>query len=164
MPFAGMVELEARLAGAASVEEVAAAIIRAGRRMVGCDGITFVINENGFCHYLDEDGISPLWKGQRFPTAICVSGWVMIHRQAAVISNIFLDERIPQDVYRRTFVKSLQMVPVGEHGEAAIGSYWAEYHDPSDQESMVLHALARAAAAALARLNDMHNRRSLSAS
>lgn len=77
----------------------------------------------------------------------------MTHRQSAVIPNIYMDTRIPHEIYRRTFVKSMQMVPVGEQGEAAIGSYWAEFHDPTDRESMILHALARLAAAALQRLS-----------
>lgn len=152
MPNAVLAALETRLADASTVEDVATAVIRTGRMLLGCDGITFVLNENGYCHYKDEDGISPLWKGQRFPSDICISGWVMRNRQAAIIPNIFHDARIPHDIYRRTFVKSMQMVPVGETGEAAIGAYWAEYHDPTDQESMVLHALARLTAAAMARV------------
>lgn len=152
MPYAVLSGLETKLAQTSTIGEIAATLIGAGRPLIGCDGITFVINENGHCHYLDEDGISPLWKGQKFPAHTCISGWVMQNRQSAIIPNIFMDPRIPQDVYRRTFVKSLQMVPVGEHGEAAIGAYWAEYHDPSDKESMILHALARLAAAAMARL------------
>lgn len=152
MPLATLAALETRLADASTVAEIASAVIRVGRALLDCDGITFVLNENGHCHYMDEDGISPLWKGQRFPSDICVSGWVMRNRQAAVIPNVFHDARIPHDIYRRTFVKSMQMVPVGENGEAAIGAYWAEYHDPSDEESMVLHALARMTAAAMARI------------
>lgn len=153
MPSVELAQLERKLEQARSVEDVAAEIIRLGRRIIGCDGITFVINERGSCYYLDSDGISPLWKGQRFPAGCCVSGWVMTHRQSAVIPNIYMDTRIPHEIYRRTFVKSMQMVPVGEQGEAAIGSYWAEFHDPTDRESMILHALARLAAAALQRLS-----------
>ncbi|NFV79681.1 GAF domain-containing protein [Magnetospirillum aberrantis] len=155
MPSPELALLEARLAQASSVEEIARAIIGVGRRMIGCDGITFVINENGFCHYLDEDAISPLWKGNKYPAAHCISGWVMSNRRATMIPNIFQDERIPHDVYRRTFVKSLEMVPVGDRGAAAIGSYWAEFHDPTEHESTTLHILARAAAAALERLESV---------
>lgn len=151
MPKAEWDRLDSDLSKASSLMEVAATIIHAGRRLIDSDGVTFVVNHDGFCHYLDEDGISPLWKGQQFPSERCVSGWVMRNRQAVVIPNIFLDPRIPQDVYRRTFVKSMQMVPVGD-GIAAIGAYWAEYHDPTDDESMALYAVARAAATALARL------------
>ena len=34
------------------------------------------------CYYADEDAISPLWKGQRFPMSACISGWAMLNRQA----------------------------------------------------------------------------------
>ncbi len=152
MPVADLAQLETRLAAATTVEQIAAIIIAVGRRLIGCDGISFVVNDQGRCHYLDAEGIRPLWKGQFFPAETCISGWVMSHRQAVVIPNIFMDARIPQDVYSRTFVKSMQMVPVGDDGEAAIGSYWAEYHDPTDRESMALYGIARLAAAALRRL------------
>lgn len=152
MPAVALSALETRLNETSTIEEIAAAVIGIGRTLIGCDGITFVVNENGHCNYMDEDAVSPLWKGQTFPADICVSGWVMMNRQGVTIPNIFMDPRIPQDIYRRTFVKSLQMVPVGNRGAAAIGAYWAEYHDPSDEESMVLYALARLTAAAMARL------------
>lgn len=153
MPYATLAALECRLNQAATVQQVAAATIAVGRSLMGCDGITFVLNDNGNCYYMDEDGISPLWKGLRFPADACISGWVMRNRQAVIIPDIVQDPRIPQDIYRRTFVKSMQMVPVGERGEAAIGAYWAEYHDPTDREILVLHALARLGAAALERLS-----------
>ncbi|HTH17571.1 MAG TPA: GAF domain-containing protein [Magnetospirillum sp.] len=143
--------LESGLANAATIGQVAAEITAYGRTLIGADGVTFVIADDGYCHYLDADGISPLWKGMRFPAATCISGWVMSHRQAVTIPDVFQDHRVPHDVYRATFVKSLHMVPVGETG-AAIGAYWAEYHDPTDEESTVLHRLARMANLALARV------------
>lgn len=144
--------LERELKAARSVEDVAEAIRHYGRRLVDADGITFVLRDGAFCFYLDEDAISPLWKGGRFPIETCVSGWVMTHRQPVTIPNIFLDDRVPQDVYRRTFVKSLMMVPVGGDPVAAIGAYWAEYHDPTDDQSLALFRLARIASDAMARL------------
>jgi GAF domain-containing protein len=64
------------------------------------------------CYYADEDAISPLWKGQRFPLSACISGWAIINRQSVVIEDIYADERIPHDAYRPTFVKSLAIVPI----------------------------------------------------
>ena len=151
MPWSRLAEIESVLARATSLAEIASALTYLGRRLMGCDGVTFVVNEDGHCHYLDEDGVSPLWKGQKFPGEHCISGWVMKQRQAVVVPNIFHDQRIPQDVYRRTFVKSLLMVPVGDNGEAAIGAYWAEYHDPTEQEQLIAHALARQVATAMTR-------------
>ena len=44
------------------------AIVRsAARRLTGADGATFVLRDGTRCFYADEDAISPLWKGQRFP-------------------------------------------------------------------------------------------------
>lgn len=143
--------LDAMLAKATAVEDVGFAVRNVGRRLVDCDGVTFVLRCAGHCLYADEDAIAPLWKGQRFPMEMCISGWVMLNRRAVMIPNIFLDPRIPHDVYRRTFVKSLMMVPVGnDFPVAAIGAYWAEFHDPTDHEQMALYSLARAAARGLA--------------
>lgn len=152
MPWSKLAEVENELAKASTLADIAVALTYLGRRLMGCDGVTFVVGEDGFCHYLEEDGVSPLWKGQRFPAEHCISGWVMRHRQAVTVPNIFLDPRIPQDVYRRTFVKSLLMVPVGDNCEAAIGAYWAEFHDPTAEESLIVHALARQVATAMKRL------------
>lgn len=143
--------LESGLASARSIEQVAAVVIAYGRALIGADGITFVVAEDGHCHYIDADGISPLWKGLIFPAATCISGWVMRHRQAVIIPDVFQDHRIPHDLYRATFVKSLHMVPLGEAG-AAIGAYWAEYHDPTDEEAAALHQLGRLAEVTMARM------------
>ncbi|HSH16630.1 MAG TPA: response regulator, partial [Verrucomicrobiae bacterium] len=39
----------------------------AARELAGADGATFVLKDGGQCFYADEEAISPLWKGQRFP-------------------------------------------------------------------------------------------------
>lgn len=142
---------ERELGEADCAAEVAAAVRHHGRRLVDADGITFVLRDGQFCFYLDEDAISPLWKGGRFPIETCVSGWVMTHRQPVIIPNIFMDDRVPHAVYRRTFVKSLMMVPVGDAVPvAAVGAYWAEFHDPTDCQILGLFRLARAASDAMA--------------
>lgn len=116
---------------------------RAARELTGADGATFVLRDGGFCHYADEDAISPLWKGKRFPLVTCISGWVMLHREAAAIEDIYADPRIPADAYRPTFVKSLAMVPIRRAAPiAAIGNYWAERHNPTPAELELLQALA----------------------
>ena len=48
-----------------------------GMRFTDPDGVTLVLRDNGRCHYVEEDAIGPLWKGQRFPLESCISGWVM---------------------------------------------------------------------------------------
>ena len=138
------------LASAQTLEEIAGAVRQRARALVNADGVTFVIRENMSCFYLDEDAISPLWKGKRFPLDSCISGWVILNGQIAVIPDIYADARIPHDAYRPTFVKSLAMVPVPQDKPvAAIGAYWSQPHEATWGEQYTLQAIANAAGVAL---------------
>ncbi len=132
---------------ARGVTEIMSAVRLAARRLVGADGITFVLREDGLCHYADEDAIAPLWKGQRFPLEQCISGWTILNRQAAIIEDIYADDRIPHAAYRPTFVRSLVMMPVREDDPVgAIGAYWARQHVPSAESVQILRRIANSAA------------------
>src|SRR6185369_12150487 len=67
----------------------------AARELTGADGASFVLRDGDLCYYADEDAIAPLWKGRRFPMAVCVSGWVMLHREGVAIEDVFTDPRVP---------------------------------------------------------------------
>jgi signal transduction histidine kinase/CheY-like chemotaxis protein len=122
----------------------------AARRLVGADGATFVLRDNGRCYYVDEDAIAPLWKGQRFAMSACISGWAMLNRRAAAIPDIYQDARIPHDAYRPTFVKSLVMTPIRTADPVgAIGVYWAMPHQTSNAEIELLTALADSTSVAM---------------
>lgn len=138
------------LSHARTVEAIRDIVRHAARQMTGADGATFVLRDGDHCHYVDEDAISPLWKGQRFPMSTCISGWAMLHGQPAIIEDIYTDPRIPTDAYRPTFVKSLVMVPI-RPGAAlgAIGNYWAGRHLASEEEVQLLQALANTTAVAM---------------
>ncbi len=139
------------LAGAHDLERVADVVRKAARALTGADGVTFVLRDGDSCHSFDEDAIAPLWKGRRFPMDACISGWAMRNRRSVAIEDIFVDDRIPHDAYRRTFVKSLAMVPVRPADPvAAIGAYWATPHRATWREIDVLEALAGFASVALA--------------
>lgn len=138
-----LVEAVQELSLARSLDAVMRIVRSAARRLTGADGATFVLRDNSMCYYADEDAIAPLWKGQRFPMSICVSGWAMLNRKPAIIEDIYQDSRIPVDAYRPTFVKSLVMVPVRSIDPiAAIGNYWAHKHVPTDEEISLLQSLA----------------------
>lgn len=138
------------LSMARDVGRVADIVRHAARGLSGADGATFVLRDGDSCYYRDEDAISPLWKGQRFPMSLCVSGWVMQHRQAAVIPDIYLDPRVPHDAYRPTFVRGLVMVPIRTlEPIGAIGTYWTGQHKASDAQVELLQALADSTSIAL---------------
>ncbi len=145
-----LVQTIGALAAAKTLNDVARVMRASARRLVVSDGVTLVLREGEQCHYFDEDAIAPLWKGSRFPLAACISGWVMLHAQIALIPDIYSDPRIPHDAYRPTFVRSLAMVPVPqEKPVAAIGVYWADRHEASWNEQYTLQTLANAAGVAL---------------
>jgi len=138
------------LSKAHDLETVQTIVRTAARKINNADGATFVLRDGNQCYYADEDAIAPLWKGQRFPMSACISGWAMIHRKAAVIPDITVDERIPQDAYRPTFVKSLVMTPIRVDAPiGAIGTYWAIKHEASPQEIELMQVLANSASIAL---------------
>lgn len=142
-----------RLREATRLETVQEIVRTTARRLVDADGATLVLREGNLCFYADEDAMSPLWKGQRFPVDTCISGWSMLNRQAAVIPDIRDDERIPQDAYRPTFVRSLVMVPVRVTAPVgAIGAYWAMPRRATEADAETLAVLAEATAQALAAL------------
>ena len=142
-----------RLAAAASQEKVIEIIRNIARAVVSADGVTFVLREQTQCHYVEEDAIGPLWKGKKFPMTSCISGWAMMNNKTAVIPDVFADDRIPHAVYRKTFVKSLVMAPVGFGTPiAAIGAYWRDKPTITEQEAAAVEAIARMIGDALMRV------------
>ncbi len=135
---------------ARTLEAVIEIVRKAARDIAHSDGATFILRDGDKCHYVDEDAIGPLWKGQRFPLSHCISGWTMLHRRPAVIPDIYEDARIPFDAYRPTFVKSLVMAPIRTDDPiGAIGIYWADPHFATDTEVELLQALANTTAVAM---------------
>ncbi len=145
-----MEELIVQMSMARDIDEIMAAVRRSARSLLQADGVTFVLLDNGNCYYADEDAVSPLWKGQRFPADRCISGWAMSHRETVVINNIYDDERVPFAAYRPTFVKSLIMAPVRQEDPVgAIGAYWAKPGPPPPEAVYMLQRIANSAAVAM---------------
>ncbi len=139
-----------RFAYAESLQDIVDLVRSTARAIFSSDGVTFVLREGDKCHYVDEDAIGPLWKGRKFPMKNCISGWCMLTGKTAAIEDIFADPRIPHDVYRRTFVKSLIMAPVGGRSPvAAIGAYWSERRLFVDKEIGMVEAMAGVVAEAM---------------
>ena len=138
-----LIEVVQRLSLARDMATVQEIVRISARKLVGADGATFVLRDGDRCHYVDEDAISPLWKGQKFPLGACISGWSMLNHQSVVIEDIYADHRIPHDAYRPTFVKSLVMVPIRILDPiGAIGTYWATHYKATPLEVQLLQALA----------------------
>jgi diguanylate cyclase (GGDEF)-like protein len=145
-----LIDVVQRLSLAPNMDEIADIVRTGARRLTGADGASFVLRDGDFCFYVDEDAIAPLWKGQRFPIEMCISGWVMKSGESVIVPDVFLDPRIPIEAYRPTFVRSLAMVPIRTQSPVgAIGNYWARPYTPSAEEVKMLQALADSTAVAM---------------
>jgi two-component system CheB/CheR fusion protein len=145
-------QARAGLVAADSQAAVIEAVRRHARGICNSDGITFVLRDGDTCHYVEEDAIGPLWKGQKFPLSTCISGWAMTHGETAVIEDVFADPRIPYDAYLPTFVKSLIMTPVGTRNVAAMGAYWKNKRKFSDQKVATVKTFSALVGGALSEL------------
>ncbi len=138
-----LVDTVQQLSLARDLNSIMSVVRKTARQLTGADGATFILREHDLCYYADEDAISPLWKGQRFPMSSCISGMVMMHRRPIVIEDIYSDNRIPLELYKPTFVRSLVMVPIRTVNPiGAIGNYWANQCSPSSEQVRLLQALA----------------------
>ncbi|HEY0252747.1 MAG TPA: ATP-binding protein [Kofleriaceae bacterium] len=153
-----LVQVVQELSMARDLDTITQIVRTAAREIGGADGATFVLRDHDKCFYADEDAISPLWKGLRFPIQNCISGWAMLHREHVVIEDIYKDARIPHDAYRPTFVKSLVMVPIRQiKPVGAIGNYWAHEHRPSETTIKLLQALADSTSTAMENVDLIEN-------
>jgi two-component sensor histidine kinase len=145
-----LVQAIEKLAGAGAMDDVIATLRATARRLIGADGIAVILREHEQCWYVEEDAMGQLWKGHKFPLTSCISGWAMLHKQTVVIEDIRGDSRIPQALYRDTFVRSLLMVPVRSADPiGAIGAYWSEPYRATKAQKETLERLARATATAM---------------
>lgn len=145
-----LVRVVRALSSARDLGAVTAVVRRAARELTGADGADVVLRDGALCRCVDEDEVAPLWKGRSVPLDASVSGWTMLHGEAAVVEDVALDPRVPQDLYRPTFVRSLAVVPIrAEDPVGAIGAYWAAARRPAEDEVSRLQALADVTAVAM---------------
>ncbi|MCJ2113241.1 GAF domain-containing protein [Methylobacterium sp. E-025] len=145
-----------RLALTQSLEEVVSVLRETARTVMGSDGIAVILREGKSCHYVAENAIDPLWRGQRLPMAACISGWTMLNDETAIVPDIDIDPRLPAAAYRATSMRSLVMNPIGSPKPiAALGAYWCTAVFPNMETVTRLETLAHHATAAIARVQTM---------
>jgi len=145
-----LIEIIQKLAKARSIVEIIDSVKVAARKLTNADGVTFVLREGEKCYFVDEDAIDTLWKGQYFPLEECISGWSILNKEVVIAEDIYNDERINPDIYNRTFVKSLAMIPIRmENPVGVIGIYWAKNYRPTEQEIVMIRTLADATSIAM---------------
>lgn len=145
-----LIQAVQEVSSAATLPDIVRIVTRTARVGTGAAGVSFVLRDGDLCHYLEEDCITPLWKGKRFPINECVSGWAMLHRRPVAIADISVDLRVPQDAYQPTFVRSLVMVPIRSSAPlGALGAYWPDTREAPAELVTWLQALADASSAGI---------------
>jgi hypothetical protein len=99
-----------KLSNARDVPTVVEIVRRAARILTGADGATFILRDYEKCFYVDEDAISPFWKGKRFPIDKCLSGWAMINKESVLVKDVFDDSRILLETYTPTFTSTNSLI------------------------------------------------------
>jgi two-component sensor histidine kinase len=154
--FARLSQAVKDLSAARSHEAIIDITRRAARDITGSLGVAIVLRDGDRCHYIAEDSEVPLWTGQKFPLTACISGWAMLNQKQVVIPDIYVDDRIPHEAYRPTGVHSLIMTPVGEPAPfGALGAYWRDVREASEDEISSMAALASCMATALQNIDLM---------
>lgn len=125
-----LAEAASRLLDAANADEVIEVVRSSARSLCGASGVAIVQRVGDHCHYMVEESERPLWSGQDFPLANCISGWCMLNAAQAVVPDIYADPRLFHETYGPTGVQSLVMTPVGEPPTLALGAYWTEHQAP----------------------------------
>ena len=116
---------------------------RAARRISRAQGVTLAFRQDNECYFAGEEAIAPLFKGMLLPLTGCINGWSILHNETVIVSDILQDDRIPQDQFSSSFVRSLAVFPVGTSAPfAAIGCYWSDVHEPSQEVVRLLESLA----------------------
>ena len=141
-----LLDVLGQLAGAQSIDQLVTILRGSAREIGAADGITLVRRRGDRVAYVAEDAASPLWTGQDFPIAACISGIAMLENQPILIPDIHADPRVPIDAYAATFVRSMAMFPIGlGNPRMAMGAYWREAGPIDPMSARMLSSLARAA-------------------
>jgi GAF domain-containing protein len=157
-----LTESNHRLAEAHSLLAVLETLRVQARAIANCDGVAVVRRVGDEVEYVGEDAIAPLWTGQRFPIAQCVTGLAILAEAPIVIPDIRADPRVPLGAYLSTFVRSMAAFPLGAPAPcAALGLYWRTRQPLGRDVEVLVGMLAQGANTALERIAIRAERASL---
>lgn len=148
-----LAEADARLSQARVAGDVLEVLRTQARAISDADGVAVIIRDGDTVEYVGEDAIAPLWTGQRFPIAQCISGIAMLNRAPVIIPDIANDPRVPLSAYLATFVKSMAAFPLGTPTpRAALGLYWRDVRPLGRDVHKLVGLLAQSANVAFQRI------------
>jgi diguanylate cyclase (GGDEF)-like protein len=139
----GLVMAIQDLATCQDMNDIRQAVVSAARQLALADRATFALRRGDECHYVDEDAATDLWTGRRSALSECASGAAISAGRAVVVPDVENDRVLDPSTYRATLIRSLAVVPIRRADPVgAIGVYWPEPHQPTDEVVGMLELLA----------------------
>jgi K+-sensing histidine kinase KdpD len=138
------------LSHARELQQIIDIVQGAAQQLTGADSAAFVLRDGEYARYVADSAARPVLAGRRFPLRNCVSGWAITERRSIAITDVYRESRAPIEHYRATYVQSLAAVPIRSADPlGAIAVYWADRHECTADELMLLEALANTTAVAI---------------
>ncbi len=137
-------------ANAVSVDTVIEMLCEAAFEIVGADGVTLAHRDGDEVVILGEEAAPSFLFGRRFAIDRSLSGLAMLEGKPVLVPEIRNDPRVPLNAYLATYLSTVVVFPVGR-GEAmaAVGIYWTEFTQVTDEMVHQLDALVRSAGATI---------------
>jgi diguanylate cyclase (GGDEF)-like protein len=152
-PADALLEAVREMVAARDVDAVARTAARAASRLAGADGSALAVVEGRYCHFVEESGAGPGWKGRRIPLTECLAGRAVLTGGPVVVPDVRADLALDAAPYWSGPVASLAAVPVvGSEPAGALVVHWTARRVPAGGEMRSLRAVADAAALAVENL------------
>lgn len=143
-----------KIALSKDINEIKKIAIRESRVITNSDVSTFVVIENDFFHYQDEDSTVPLFQGFKVPINKSIFSLAIDSGEIIFIKNIHNDPRSFDEIHEKNFVKSILIVPIFfMNSIGAIGIFWYEETTPSSYIIQLLQTIANVTTIAIEKAN-----------
>jgi diguanylate cyclase (GGDEF)-like protein/PAS domain S-box-containing protein len=139
-----------RLSSIRNAQGVVDTLKSAARTLAGADDALVMLRDGASVHYVNEEGSRNPGERRRLPLESCVSGWVILNRQWAVVEDIASDGRNFRTARPGGSMKSLAAFPIRSADPVgALEVYWKDCGSPDPAVLNTLQTLANAAAIAI---------------
>jgi diguanylate cyclase (GGDEF)-like protein/PAS domain S-box-containing protein len=138
-----------RLSSVRNAQGVVDTLKSAARTLAGADDALVMLRDGASVHYVNEEGSRNPGERRRLPLESCISGWVILNRQWAVVEDIASDGRNFRTARSGGSMKSLAAFPIRSADPVgALEVYWKDCGSPDPAVLNTLQTLANAAAIA----------------
>ncbi len=130
-------------------ESIKIIVSKAVRDLTGADLATCDLFDKYMTQKAFEGTTVPLTV-QPFPLESYIAERIMADPEPLIIDDLQADDRIPDDIYRPVYIKSLIAIPIGRDAPfGAVTAYWSTNYSPESEVVKILNSLSELACAAM---------------